>query len=91
MKDALTLGLELKQEEETASQQRIRNALPGNWVGATNRYDRSLIASLFYEAYYDGKTYDDIPSSQEILDDFCSLVFHCSFEEMLKAYDKFLG
>jgi len=91
MKDAFTLGQELKQKEKEASEQRIQNALPGNWVGSTNRYDRTLIASLLYDVYYDGKTYDELPTAEEILDDFCSEVFHCSFTEMLKAYDKFLG
>ena len=91
MKDALRLGQEIRQEEKEASENRIQNAIPGNWTGTTNRHDRALIASLLYNVYYDGKTYEEIPSAEQILDDFCSEVFHCSFNEMLKAYDKFLG
>lgn len=90
MENALELGKRLKQEELEKSRQRIQDAIPGNWIGTTNRNDRILIANLLYEAFYDNKRYDIITTAQETLDNFCSEVFHCSFSEMLKAYDKFL-
>ena len=89
MKDALTLGAELKVEEQVKKQYRISRALKGD-TGISSR-EQTDIAGWFYEARWSGRRYDENPSQEEVLEDFCALVFGCTFDEMMKAYDNYLG
>ena len=89
MKDALTHGVELKAQEEVAKENRIARALEGN-TGVKANEQRDM-ARWFHEARWDGRSYDEEPSKEEVLEGFCSLVFGCTFDEMMKAYDNFLG
>jgi hypothetical protein len=89
MKDALTLGKELKEKEEQRIKFRIARALKGD-TGITSG-EQTNIARWLYEARWDGHRYDDVVEEKEILENFCWKVFGASFEEAMKAYDKFLG
>ena len=92
--DALVIGQRLAEEERQAREKRIKNALPhGNWhqTYPFNRVDRQYIADALYRIRYEGRRHDEEPSAQEILDDLCSNIFGCEFDEVLEAWDRFLG
>ncbi|KKN65492.1 hypothetical protein LCGC14_0480960 [marine sediment metagenome] len=93
MEDCLTLGTRLKNEEKQASEERIENALlRGNdklWdIGITAR---QLVADRLYSAQYDGPLGKELPNIQEVMDTFCWDIFGADFQEVLKAWDKYLG
>lgn len=99
VEDALTLGARLKEEEKARSDWRIERAIPwgngdgyhpgGKLYGATNPDERAHLAALLYEARYDGLSCDDPePTAGEVLENFCFNVFGCSFDEVLKAWDR---
>ena len=96
MEDCLTLGAKLKQEEKETRENAIAWALskPGNpklQGGAWTQQERKALAMALYEARYDGTSYEDNPSAEEILENFCFRVFGCTFDEVLKAWDRELG
>lgn len=88
MKDALSLGMELKEQEKQQSEHRIARALKGD-TGIKSE-EQILIASKLYETKYE-YSYKEIVSLEEILEGFCWRVFGANFEEVMEAYDKFLG
>lgn len=89
MKDAFTIGREYREREKVRKEHRIKRALKGD-TGVSEREQKD-IAGWFYESRWNGRRYDEEPTKEEILDDFCSLVFGCTYDEMMKAYDNFLG
>lgn len=96
MKDCLTLGRELKEQEKAASENAIANVLsmsgnPKINGGVFRRDERECIAHALYESRYDGRDYEDIPTKDEILENFCFRVFGCTFDEVITAWDRFLS
>ena len=89
MKDALTLGREIKENEKRKSLIRTSRALKGD-TGVTSG-EQINIARWLYEARHDGHAYDDVVGEKEILENFCFNVFGATFEETMKAYDTYLG
>lgn len=83
---------ELAKEDRELSDSRITNALcDGIPQSGYDRITRSIIADALYHARYNGRHYQDIPSKDDILETFCWRVFGATFDEVLKAWDKFLG
>lgn len=79
-------------EEKELSKQRIANALcEGIPTSGYDRITRSIIADGLYHALYDGRHYQDVTSKDDVLETFCWNIFHASFEEVIKAWDKYLG
>lgn len=86
--DALSLGARLREEERQARAQRILLALGVN--GSTDEREfRVRVSDALYKATWDGRTGADRPD-RVILDDFCSLIFGCSYEEVMEAWDHYL-
>jgi len=83
---------ELAQEEKQASYNRIAQVLcDGIPQRGYDRITRAIIADGLYHARYDGRHYQDKPSKDEILETFCWNIFGATFEEVIKAWDKYLG
>ena len=79
-------------DEKAAAEQRITNALcDGIPENGYDRITRSIIADALYHSRYDGRHYQDIPAKEEILEAFCWKVFGANLDEVIKAWDKYLG
>jgi hypothetical protein len=83
---------ELRAEESAAAEQRVNNALcDGIPANGYDRITRSIIADALYQARYDGRHYQDIPTKEDVLEAFCWKVFSANFDEVIKAWEKYLG
>ena len=88
---------ELAKDEKEASEYRISQVLTAAKGEHPSRTVKAFIASKLYEATYSDKwglrefTTRQGASLSEILDEFCVEVFGATYEEVLKAWDKFLG
>lgn len=79
-------------EEGEASEKHIANALcEGIPPSGYDRITRSIIADALYHAHYDGRHYQDIPTKEDVLETFCWNIFHANFDEVIKAWHKYLG
>ncbi len=88
-KDAAAIFRELYESELNTKRYYIERALKGDT--GIKREEQTDIARWLYESRYDGHAYDDEVTEKEILDNFCFKVFGCDIEDVLKAYDNFLG
>jgi len=80
------------QQEKERKENRISRALHGD-TGIQSSMQKE-IAGWLYEVRYDNHDYETdrgYPTKEEVLDNFCWEVFGCNFEEVMVAYDKFLG
>jgi hypothetical protein len=89
LKDAFTLGNEIKERGKRASLLRTSRALKGD-TGVTSG-EQINIARWLYEARWNGHSYVDEVGKEEILENFCFNVFGATLEETMKAYDTYLG
>jgi len=84
---------ELAKEEKEASEYRISQVFNGGCPRGSKLEVRAFIADRLYHAKWDGKPHDEaieMPLA-DILEDFCWDIFGASFEEVIKAWDKYLG
>lgn len=91
--NAFTYGQRLKETDKQLSEHRIKRALKGDT--GIKPDEQCLIAMHLYESKYDNHDYQkepqEWPSADEILESFCWRIFGATFEEVLKAWDKYLG
>lgn len=86
--DAAVKFRELYENDLNAKRHLVERALQGD-TGV--KWEQQLdIAGWLYEARWDGRGVEEV-SDGELLNTFCSKVFGCNAEGVLKAYDKFLG
>jgi len=88
---------ELAKDEKEASEYRISQALSAAKGEYPSRTVKAFIAEKLYEAAYSDKrgwrefTTGQTASLNGIMDEFCEIVFGATYEEVLKAWDRFLG
>lgn len=91
--NAFSYGQKLKVLEKESSKWRISRALLGDT--GVKMSEQTFIASKLYDAKYDNHDYsketEEWPGAGEILDIFCLEVFGATFDEVMRAWDKFLG
>ena len=81
---------QLAEVERLAREERIANALKNG--GKYGRDFRESVAEELYSVVYDKPTnYFNELDHRVILDKFCNVIFGASFEEVLKAYDRYLN
>lgn len=91
--NAFTYGQRIKEVERKCSEVRIARALKGDTIFKPD--EQRTIAMCLYEAKYDNHDYQkepqEWPNANEILEALCWRVFGATFNEVMKAWDKFLG
>jgi len=91
--DALTMGARLKAQAKADAKERGRRALQA--VGGRFTVDLLTRRRLAEEMYK--STYDDIWTAygsrpaEDVLNRFCGAVWGCSYEEILAAWEYYLG
>ena len=83
----------LAQEEKEASEYRISQVLCGGCPRGSKQDVRAFIADRLYHAKWDGLSHDEAiaMSLADILENFCWDIFGANFNEVLKAWDRYLG
>ena len=93
MKDAFEIGRELKEIENIRKQKRIETAITiglpesRHWNAESHHItipERLMIAHILQQAV---NATGETQTKEETLDMFCWLVFGCSFEETVQAYE----
>ena len=94
--DALTQGARLKAKMQTDRESRINRAL-GTYLGqapllGSSQAFRHQVAERLYHARFDGRPYWEEPSKETVLEDFLADLFGgCNLEEVIEAWDRYLG
>jgi len=87
---------ELYDEEQRLRNKRIDLAISMGGLGGytgVNTADRCMIAQLLYEAKWNCNSYIEAEemTPEQILDTFCWNLFGCSVDEVIIAWDRYLG
>ena len=84
---------ELAQEEKETRGNRIHQALASGCPRGASKFERCFIAEHLYEVKWSGNTYHESAemTHEAILENFCWNIFGCSLEEVLIAWDRYLG
>ena len=84
---------ELADEERILKEFRIKQAFCGGAPRGVSKAERQIIAKHLYEARWDGNAYHeaDNVTADEILGNFCWQIFGASLDEVMKAWDRYLG
>lgn len=84
---------ELAEEEKESRNYRINRALCIGVPRGIDKFTRCAIAQELYNAKWDGNDYHEANNMTygQILENFCWNVFGASLEEVLIAWDRYLG
>ncbi len=79
-------------EEARAEEIDLRRAVFSEVKRSFRRKSSAMPAEALYNVRYaDKRVMEDNPDKAEILEDFCKAYWGCTFDELMKLWDEYLG